>query len=244
MDAVTVTTTDADDLGRLLACQPLRAAFDQIVVVDNVSADGSREIAEAAGATVVSRSERGGYGACVNTGVPHTRGDFFAVLNPDVMLDEQNTVERLARHFDEPGVALVAPALRLPDGRLQDSVREVPTPLDLMLRRFRDPERGVIRDGGDVPWAVGAFYLVRRAAWDEVGGFDEAYFLYFDDVDLCERLRRRAWKVRFDPEVVVRHEFGAASRRPLLTWATRHHIRSATRFFLRNPRYLVTRRTS
>jgi GT2 family glycosyltransferase len=242
MDAVTVTTTDAADIERLLACRPLREDFDRVIVVDNASEDGSREIAERGGAAVVRRQQRGGYGACINAGAREARGEFLAVVNPDILFHQGRVVDRLMGHFDDPRVAIVAPALELPDGRLQDSAREFPTPLDLVLRRFSDPERGAVREAGDVHWTVGAFWLVRRSAWDAVGGFDEAYFLYFDDVDLCSRLRRAGWKVRFDPSIRVLHNFGAASRLGLLAWATRHHIRSATRFFVRNPRHVLTRR--
>jgi len=243
MDAVTVTSDNGPDLRNLLACEPLREALGRIVVVNNLSSDGSAAIAREGGAVLVERESRGGYGACVNTGVPHTGGEAFVVMNPDILLDDAGAVERLSRHLEDPRVAIVVPALRLPDGRLQDSVRHVPTPFDLLTRRLRGTESGVIREGGEVPWAVAAFYLVRRSAFEAMGGFDERYFLYFEDVDLCERLRRAGWKIRFDPDVVVRHEFAAASRRGLLAPATRHHMRSAAKFFLRFPRYLVSRRT-
>ncbi|HEY1457577.1 MAG TPA: hypothetical protein VGF15_03565, partial [Solirubrobacteraceae bacterium] len=75
--------------------------------------------------------------------------------------------------------------------------------------------------------------------WDVVGGFDERYFLYFDDVDLCTRVRRAGWRVRFDPTVVAEHAWQGASRRSITAPATRHHIRSAARYFARNPRSLI-----
>lgn len=243
MDAVTVSSNNARDVRDLLACEPLREALDRIVVVDNLSSDDSAGVAREGGAVLVERETRGGYAACVNTGVPQTRGDAFVVMNPDVLMDDAGSIARLERHLDDPRVAVVVPALRLPDGRLQDSVRHVPTPAGLVRRRLWDAESGAIRAGGDVPWAVAAFYVVRRSAWEELGGFDESYFLYFEDVDLCERLRRAGWKIRFDPAVVVRHEFAAASRRAFFAPATRHHMRSAARFFMRFPRYLVSRRT-
>jgi GT2 family glycosyltransferase len=83
---------------------------------------------------------------------------------------------------------------------------------------------------------------VRRDAWDAVGGFDEGYFLYFDDVDLCWRLRQAGWSIVLDSDVRVQHRFDRASRKSLLGFATRHHIRSASRFYARNPRFVISRR--
>lgn len=242
MDAITVTTSDRAELERLLSCRPLREAFDRLIVVDNVSADGSPEIARRAGAEVISLTRRSGYGGCVNLGAQHTYGPLFAVLNPDILFDETDVVARLERHFDQPRVGLVAPALVLPDGQVQDSARHIPTPIDLILRRRLNPARGAIYATGDVPWVVGACFLVRRDAWDGVGGFDEDYFLYFDDVDLCWRLRQAGWSIVLDSEVRVQHQYDRASRKSLLGFATRHHIRSASRFYARNPRFVVSRR--
>src|SRR5439155_26880767 len=75
--------------------------------------------------------------------------------------------------------------------------------------------------------------------WDLIAGFDERYFLYFDDVDFCHRMRASGFAVRFDPTARAIHAFQAASRRPLTAWATRHHMRSAQRFFTEHPRYLL-----
>lgn len=242
MEAVTVTTNDRSDLERLLSCQPLRAAFERLIVIDNVSTDGSPEMARRAGAEVISLEHRRGYGGCVNEGARLTRGRLFAVLNPDIWFEEPDVIGRLERHFDQDRVGLVAPALVLPDGQLQDSARHIPTPVDLVLRRRVSPSRGALYTGGDVPWVVGACFVARRDAWEEVGGFDEGYFLYFDDVDLCWRLRQAGWSVVLDSEVYVQHRYDRASRRSLFGFATRHHIRSASRFYARNPRFVISRR--
>lgn len=241
MDAVVVTANSAPDLAQLLLCDRQRAAFDRLVVVDNASTDNSRELADAAGAQVIARPARHGYGTAVNLGARATTGPLFAVVNPDIRLLEASAPERLARVFEDPRVAIAAPALELPDGRTQDSAREVPTPLDLVLRRRFLPGRGAVTRPGPVPWVVGAFLLVRRSAFEMVGGFDAGYALYFEDVDLCVRLRRAGWSVVYEPQVRVKHEHRAASRRTLLGRATRTHVRSATRFYRRNPRHLMVR---
>lgn len=238
LDAVTVSTNDAHQLAGLLANAPLLRCFRRIIVVDNESTDGSAELARSAGATVV-RCRRSGYGAAVNAGARLAQGTHLAVLNPDIRFFADDVVARLMRSFTDPAVGLVGPALQLLDGRLQDSARRTPTPLNILLRRRIDRDNGAIRAGGDVDWVVGACFIVRRDVWEVVGGFDEAYFLYFDDVDLCARVRRAGFKVRFDPTVVVQHAWQGASRRSLAAPATRHHLRSALRFFARNPRCLL-----
>jgi GT2 family glycosyltransferase len=243
LDAVTVTANSGADLKKLIGCEPLMSAFDRLIVVDNVSSDGSGEMASEAGAVVLRRTDPAGYGECVNQGAEEAGGDAFAVLNPDITWDDPDVVERLTRHFDRERVGLVAPALRLPSGELQDSAREIPTPLDLLLRRRSNAQakRGAIWREGEVPWVVGACFLVRRSAWDAVGGFDPDYFLYFEDVDLCWRLRCAGWDTYLDTGVVVRHHFQGASRGSLLSERTRRHIASAARFYRHNPRFLVTR---
>jgi N-acetylglucosaminyl-diphospho-decaprenol L-rhamnosyltransferase len=242
VDAVTVTTNDGADLDRLLSCPELRNAFDRLIVVDNQSTDGSADMARHAGAEVISLSHRRGYGGCVNAGARRTTGPLFAVLNPDITFDGPDVVARLERHFDQPRIGLVAPALVLPDGRRQDSARHIPTPVDLLLRRRLCPERGAIHASGEVPWVVGACFIVRRDVWEALGGFDERYFLYFDDVDICWRMRKAGFSTMLDGGVCVHHRYGRASRKNLFGFAMRQHIRSATRFYVRNPRFVFSRR--
>ena len=88
-------------------------------------------------------------------------------------------------------------------------------------------------------WVVGAVMLIRRSAFDQVGGFDPRYHVYFEDVDLCVRLQQQGWSVRFDPTIQVNHQHAGASRGPLLSWSTRQHIRSACLFYARFPHFIV-----
>ncbi len=227
MDAVTVTANSWRTLERLLTCEPLRASFDRIVVVDANSADGSAERAEAMGAVVVRLRRPSGYGASVNAGARLTQGEAFAVLNPDITFSDPHLPVRLERWLSSPRIGVAAPALILPNGSLQDSARYFPTLRDLVVRRRVNPEEGAIRTSGIVPWVVGAFMVVRREAWAAVGGFDERYFMYFDDVDLCWRMKRAGWHTSLDCSVKAYHEHMAASRAPLWTRRTRWHVASA-----------------
>jgi N-acetylglucosaminyl-diphospho-decaprenol L-rhamnosyltransferase len=250
MDAVIVTHNSADDL-RALPSATI-SAFSRTVVVDSGSSDDSGRVARELGAEVVEAENRG-FGSAANTGAGLTTGPVFALMNPDIRFSDAGVVEAMGRHFErDPRVALAAPALRLPDGGIQDSARTVPSPVDLVRRRWIDRLGGHERRTGEVrldrpaavPWVVAACVFVRRDAFAAAGGFDPRFFLYFEDVDLCVRLRRAGWSVVVDPSVVVDHEHRGQSRRALSTLAARRHMTSALRFYRKHPRYaLGIRRT-
>ena len=242
MDAVVVTSDSARDLQRFFS-SPSFSSFDRLIVVDNGSRDRSREIAHRAGAHVLQRSSRSGYGAAVNLGAAETRGEFFAVINPDVTITDSKSLSRLCEAFEDERVAIAAPGLLLPDGSIQDSARCVPTPLDLVMRRKLTRRLGVVETGGTVPWVTGACLLVRRRAFDEVGGFDARYPLYFEDVDICVRLGMAGWRVLYAPHVLFSHHHHAASRGSFFSRAAWLHARSALRFYRTNPRHILRRST-
>ncbi|MFL5885382.1 MAG: glycosyltransferase family 2 protein [Thermoleophilaceae bacterium] len=247
MDAVVITHNSADDLRGLLECDPLRQAFPRLIVADSASSDGSPEMAERAGAEVVKLEENEGFGKAANVGMERTRGPVAAILNPDIRLPEPQALSPVTDHFSDPSVGVAAPSLVLPDGSLQDSAREVPTPIDLVRRRIGgETERGAVRAEHpvDAPWVVAAFCLVRKSAFERVGGFDEDFRLYFEDVDLCVRMRKQGFRVRLDPRSRVVHYHRGESRKSLTGWSTRQHVRSAFRFYRKHPTYAVGRRSN
>ncbi len=242
MDAVIVTHNSAADLRALVASEETIDAFERLIVVDNGSGDETARVALEAGLELVACANEG-FAAAVNRGATLVRGPLFALLNPDVRLGSTADLGALARHFEAPEVGAVAPALILPDGSLQDSARVVPSPVDLIVRRFTGRRPDVVRSSSpvDVEWAVGAFLLLRRTAFDSLGGFDPRYFLYFEDVDFGVRLAGAGFRLRYDPTVRVFHDHRAASRSSLTGPATRHHMRSAARFYAANPNRLLRR---
>jgi N-acetylglucosaminyl-diphospho-decaprenol L-rhamnosyltransferase len=244
MDAVIVTHNSAADLRALAESRVTLDSFDRIVIVDNASADETAEIAAEAGFELVTLGINRGLAVAVNIGASRTRGAAFALLNPDVRMIAADDVERLEHGLDDPEVGAVAPALVLPDGETQDSARWVPTPFDLAARRLSGRDLGAVHATTpvDVDWAVAACLVIRRAAWDRIGGFDEGYFLYFEDVDFGVRLGAAGYRLRYDPTVRIQHDHRAASRASVRSPATRHHIRSAIRFFRRHPASLLPSR--
>jgi N-acetylglucosaminyl-diphospho-decaprenol L-rhamnosyltransferase len=244
MDAVVVTHNSADEIGRLLSQESLREALDRVIVVDNGSSDETPKVARGHGAIVLDRGRNGGFAVGVNEGARATRGAWFAVLNPDIGSITPDVARRLERHLNHPAVGVAAPALVRPDGNLQDSAREVPSPLDLATRRFwkRAPDEVHSDRPVIVEWVVAACIAIRRDAFEAVGGFDERYFLYFEDVDFGVRMRRAGYAVVYDPTIRVLHDHAAGSQGSLTSWATRQHIRSAYAFYSRHSAYLWPRR--
>lgn len=201
----------------------------EIVVVDNGSSDGSPHTIRARfpDVRVIDASNRG-YGAGANVGIAETAGDYVLVLNPDTVVP-QGTVRALAEYLDDHAdVAVVGPLLRYPDGTVQSSARRFPsrwTPLfestileswwpnNRAVRRFRmvgEPEPAA-GEAPRVDWIVGAAMLVRRAAIERFGGFDEAFRMYSEEVEWCWRLRQHGWKVAWLPYVEIVHHEGASS---------------------------------
>ena len=202
-----------------------------LTVVDNRSTDGSDRCAlERGPACRLVRNPRNlGFGAAVNRGVACTDGDFVLIMNPDCRL-EAGAAQTLAAVLEqEPDCAIAAPRLLDTDGGVQGSARGDPnlltgifgrsSRLTRLFPRSAPARRNVraadLADAGrvaHVDWVSGACMLARRSALAAIGGFDERYFLYWEDADLCRRLRAADLTVRYVPDARVRHAAGVSSR--------------------------------
>jgi len=197
----------------------------EVWVVDNVSTDGSAAMvaAQHPWVTLVVSAENLGFGPAVNRVAANTQTPFLAAANADVAL-APGALEALldaARRY--PGTGAFAPQLITPGGATQHSVHPFPTVrtgllLSTGLARRGSVARRLPLEGHwdpalarDVDWAHGAFVLVRRTAWDAVGGFDPEQWLYAEDLDLGWRLRRAGWRTRYVPEARVEHAVAAAT---------------------------------
>lgn len=219
----------------------------EVVVVDNESGDGSVEALERAHpeVTVVRAGENLGYARAANLGIAATGAAVTAVLNPDTVVRPGTAAALLARFEAEPDLGAVGPQLRNPDGSVYPSARTLPSllvavghgllffvwPGNPFTRRYRqtDVDPAWPRD---VDWVSGAAVWLRRAALDDVGGWDERYFMYVEDVDLCWRLRRAGWRVAYEPAGVVDHLLGVSTARAPYRMIAEHH-RSLLRFAAR-----------
>lgn len=197
----------------------------EVWVVDNASGDGSAAmVAERhPWARLLALEENLGYGPAVNLVAARTSTPFVAPANSDLRLDPGALDALLDAAAHHPRAGALAPRLVLPDGRTQHSVHPFPgiavgLALSLGLATWPPIARRLPLEGAwdadagrDVPWAHGALLLVRREAWDAVGGFDAGQWLYAEDLDLCWRLRRAGWTTRYVPEARVHHEVSAAT---------------------------------
>jgi N-acetylglucosaminyl-diphospho-decaprenol L-rhamnosyltransferase len=197
-----------------------------IVVVDNASTDDSVAVAgRYSSVQVIANTTNVGYGAAANQAISVANGRFVLLLNADTEV-RRGSVSVLAKYLEtHPEVAIAAPRLRYADDTFQYSCFPFPgtfgwllenEPLSLWTRHVPFArERSVTFRTSDepraVPWALGAALLLRRDQVLEAGGFEESYFMYFEEVDLSYRLAGAGWSTHVVPAAVVMHEGGAST---------------------------------
>jgi hypothetical protein len=248
--AVVVSHGNAADLDRLLPV--LAAQVDELVVVANVPGSVGKL---PAGATLVANERPLGFGANVNRGVAATTAEYVCSVNPDA-IPHDGAVGALRAFLDAtPCAGVAGPAMVYPDGTLQPSRRRFPTvagtlvrrtplrllfdPYKLQRRHYHLDERPT--EPVEADWMLGGFLMLRRALLDELGGFDEGFFLYGEDIDLCYRAWRTGWSCWYVPAAVVEHEHQAVTDHRLLTRRTLWHWRGILRFVRKHPERLIAR---
>jgi GT2 family glycosyltransferase len=222
-------TRDAlrDCLTSLRAALQASPMASEVCVVDNASRDGSAEMTaqEFPEVRLTANTHNRNYAAGSNQMLAAASGEFLLLLNPDTVVPVGAPDRLVAFLRSHPGAAAVAPALVHPDGRLQQSVRGFPGPRALMGEILGlacccpSSEWGAYRprdlpldQPSEVDQPMTSALLIRRAALDAVGVFDEAFPLFFNDVDLCFRLRQAGWSIFYEPAVRVVHDGGASTR--------------------------------
>lgn len=200
----------------------------------------TRNIPEASGVVadslieIIENAAPKGFGANHNAAFLNCHQPFYCVLNPDIELDG-NPFPTLLHCLDDSAAALAAPLILAPDGEVEDSIRHFPTVGALLRKAFGGPDgRYAIAPGGlafSPDWVAGMFMLFRSSAYARLGGFDEGYFLYYEDVDICNRAWQVGMKVIACPSVSAIHDARRDSRRSLrhLRW----HITSMGRYLWR-----------
>lgn len=213
-------------LSRLLrSCLGIRKRLSSICVVDNSPGDGLRGIVQDHGFTYLHRPDNPGFGASHNFAFASLAGDskYHFIVNPDVQFEQDDAVvmiDYMERHDD---VGLVVPRVIYPNGTIQDNRTLLPTPMNVLLRRFfegrnfaeklnsRFQLRHLKYDKAiEIPAATGCFMLVRSSVYRQIGGFDERFFMYFEDFDLTRRIANVA-KTVYLPMATVIHEHARES---------------------------------
>lgn len=202
----------------------------EVLVLDNASADGTADLVrrEAPGVRVIETGGNLGYAKAVNRGIAESAGGAVLVLNPDCIV-RPGALAALTGWLDaHPRCAVAAPRIRNPDGTIEWSARSYPGALTFLFNRYSlltrlfpgNPwSRSYLLSDWDhdsarsVDWVSGAAMCVRRAAIDEVGGMDEAFFMFNEDVDWCRRFTQAGWSVDYEPRAEVVHAIGASKGR-------------------------------
>jgi N-acetylglucosaminyl-diphospho-decaprenol L-rhamnosyltransferase len=247
VSAVVVTHEADPGLDRCL--DALAPQVDELVVVANLPLEG--ELPQEA--RVLTNERPIGYGANINRGVAETSGDFVVIANPDS--EPAPDAVAILAEFAANGArrGIVGPQLRYPDGRRQPSRRRFPTvtgtlvrrtPLRYVARPFARQRRHYLLDEQPTEpvhadWMLGAFLLLRREMLDELGGFDEGFRLYGEDIELCYRAAKAGWERWYVPAAVVTHRYAAEIDRRLLTRRTLWHWRGIARFVRKHPERLL-----
>jgi GT2 family glycosyltransferase len=221
---------------QLLDAEPARRGDVEVVVVDNHSPPHRllSRLRRRTGASLRRWGRNRGFARAVNEGCRLSQGEWFLLLNPDVTVPE-GFVEGVLALADElaadPHAGVIGFQLRNCDGTRQLSAGPFPTLAGTLAglalpraRRKYQAQRG--RQRRRVDWVTGCCLLLRRACVQELGGLDEDFFLYYEDVDLCRRAWERGWSVWYEPALRVTHHQPLHGRRvsPLLRLITRHSL--------------------
>ena len=220
----------------------------EVVVVDNSASEQKLEdLREEFGewVTTVSPQKNLGFGAAQNRAVKKAKGEYVLLCNPDLEIQDES-VERLMRFAEQQeDLGVVGPQLIHPDGESQESCRRFPTFTDLVIKRMglrslfpRLTKRYLMQDKKldkptEVDWLVGAALLMKRDRFLEVGGFDERFFLFFEDTDLCRRMKQAGYSVQLYPDAMLVHSKHRLSERGFwpFKWVFWIHLGSAMKYF-------------
>ena len=199
----------------------------ELIVVDNASHDGSADMvaADFPEVRLFRLAKNRGFAGGNNPGIRAATGRYILLLNSDAFLAPgvlENTITYMEAN---PGIGVLGCKLTSPDGTLQPSARMLPGPLNKMLHisglASRFPKSRFFgrvdfswwdhSKPRNVGWVVGAFFMIRRIVVEQIGGLDERYFLYFEEIDFCRTAARAGWNVMFYPEASVVHLGGQSS---------------------------------
>jgi N-acetylglucosaminyl-diphospho-decaprenol L-rhamnosyltransferase len=180
---------------------------------------------------LIRNSRAKGFGANHNAAFARASGGFFCALNPDIRL-MGDPFPSLVEAAGDPRIGVAAPLVLSPEGAVEDSARKFPTLFSILKKAFGAaavPEYQIGPERFFPDWVAGMFMVFRREVYAQTGGFDERFFLYYEDVDLCARLRLAGYRVALDPTVhVVHHARRDSHIKPRhFLW----HVRSMLNFF-------------
>lgn len=218
----------------------------EISILDNASGDDLGDITQkwsGRGIHLYISHKNGGFGAGHNQLARKTAARYLLVLNPDTLFVEPGSIRRLLDTLEQHGAAVVGPRLLNPSRQKRSSALGQLAPDQLTRQRWDHGVLGLSKwrprtthELQAVAWVSGAVFLIERALFVKVGGFDEKFFLYCEEVDLCLRLRQRHETILYDPSVQILHQNGAVAKK-----FSRYGLYSVFYFLRKHPAYLFSR---
>ena len=218
VDVVLVAYNSEATIGAALRSVMDDPLVDHVVVVDNVSPDRSADVARNMGASVIPNVANSGFGAGCNLGAGLHRAPWILLLNPDAVMEPGSLAGMVNYGSARPEVGVVASEVRRTSGQPEPVRRRFPA----WWRAFAEPgvaarwdewyyRRRMGVDGGAVDWVSASAVLVRRQAFEAVGGFDEGFFLYAEETDLCARLHQAGYAIHWIPGSPSLHDPGSST---------------------------------
>ncbi|WP_346839869.1 glycosyltransferase family 2 protein [Microbulbifer sp. SAOS-129_SWC] len=210
------------------------------VILSNTKSEKLNRYCAQAGILYLENEACRGFGANNNTIFRHLKEskqinskDYFFCINPDVKTNTEN-LKRMAMEMGQYDFQIAAPNLLNAGGEPEDNIRKFPTLIDCILRLAlkssnTNIEKSRIQSPRNVDWASGAFLCFRADTYARLGGFDERYFMYYEDADICFRAEQQGVQTTYIPHITAIHD-GARSSRKLFSNLMYHHIKSALRF--------------
>ena len=247
VSAVVISHGHREELARSLPA--LFPQVDEAVVIANFP--GS-EPADPLGARVIEQAAPLSFAANVNAGAAVTTGELILVANPDTVASAGSVSTLRDFVAAQPRCGAAGPQMLDPDGRWQPSRRRFPTVGGTLVRRTplrrvfpplaRQRDHYHLDERPDEPvqadWMLGGFLMIRRAGFDEVGGFDVGFRMYGEEIDFCYRLAQAGWERWYVPAAVVTHRWDAVTDQRLLTRRTLWHWSGMIRYVRKHPESL------
>jgi N-acetylglucosaminyl-diphospho-decaprenol L-rhamnosyltransferase len=251
VSAIVISHGHRDELASSLPA--LVTQVDETVVIANLPGSAPND---PHGARVIEQPTPRSFAANINAGAAATTGELLLVANPDTLAEPGAVAALRTFAAEHPRCGGAGPRMLDPDGRWQPSRRRFPTvggtlvrrtplrrvfpPLERQRRHYQLDEQPSAPVEAD--WMLGGFLLIRRAAFDEVGGFDEGFRMYGEEIDFCYRLAKAGWERWYVPAAVVRHRWDAVTDHRLLTRRTLWHWAGILRFVRKHPECLRAQR--
>ena len=214
----------------------------EINILDNASGDNLEDIGKKwhdHDVNIYKSDRNGGFGAGHNLLAGKTKATYLLILNPDLLLIEEHSIERLLRTFKQTGAAVVGPRLLTP--RSAKDIYLKSPPADQLKQQLWDHGTHYLEpnpyyvhnDLTEVAWVSGAVLLISRQEFLDIGGFDEKFFLYYEEIDLCRQLRKKQQRIMYDPNIQILHYGSAVAKKFSL-----HMLKSLLHFELKSLRQL------